>query len=130
MLSAVNLDKTYHDLSDMIACDRNSNVCMINRCKSCPGINKVEKKLQEHFQLTGEPQKVSSNEHESRTHDFDEEEEESTITFKQWVTTDQSKLFSQAMTISDYIGTLCEKLDAITAHSAFVHSQVTGKIFN
>ena len=94
MLSAVNLDKTYHDLSDMIACGRNSNVCMINRCKSCPGISRVEKNLQEHFQLTGEPEKVSSNEDESRRHDFDEEEEESTITFKQWVSTDQAKLFS------------------------------------
>ena len=66
---------------------------MINRCKFCPGINKGEKRLKEHFQLTGGQDKVSSDEDENRTHDFGEEEEESTITFKQWVSIDQANLF-------------------------------------
>ena len=36
---------------------------------------------------------------------------------------DRVNLISHTMTISDYIGTLCEKLDAITAHSYIAKSQ-------
>ena len=48
-----------------------------------------------------------------------EQEYEATITIKQWVSTDRIDLVSDSVTISDYIGTLCEKLDAIIAHLAF-----------
>lgn len=83
---------------------------MIHHCKSCPSISKSEKHLKKHFQLTYEPESVSSDKDGNRTHDF--EEEEATITFKQRVSTDQANLVSHAITISDYIATLCEKLDA------------------
>ena len=96
MLSAINLDKTYHGQIDMILCDRKRNICMINmiNCyKFFPGISDAKKHLKEQCQLTGERNKVSSNMDENRTRDFDEEEEESTITFKQWVSIDHVSPF-------------------------------------
>lgn len=77
---------------------------MIHHCKSCPSISKSEKHLKS----------VSSDKDGNRTDDFEEEEgeEEATITFKQRVSTDQANLVSHAITISDYIATLYEKLDA------------------
>lgn len=96
MLSAMNLDKTYHDQIDMIVCDQKSNICvsnMINRYKFFPGISDAKKHLKEQCPLTGEQGKVSSDADENRTRDFDEEEEESTITFKQWVSIDHASLF-------------------------------------
>ena len=47
---------------------------MIHCCKSCHGFSKVEKHLKEHFQLTVEPENVSSHEDENRTHNLEEEE--------------------------------------------------------
>ena len=79
MLSAINVDKTYHGQIDMILCDRKSNIClinMINRCKYFPGVSDARKHLKEQCQLTGERNKdVSSDADENRTRDFDEEEE-------------------------------------------------------
>ena len=79
MLSAINVDKTYHDQIDMIVCDQKSNICMINminRCKFFPGVSDARKHLKEQCQLTGEQNKdVSSDADENRTRDFDEEEE-------------------------------------------------------
>ena len=80
----------------MIVCDRKSNIClvnMINRCKFFPGVSDVKKHLKEQCQLTGERNKVSSYADENRTRDFDEEKEESTISFKQWISIDHVSLF-------------------------------------
>ena len=78
MLSAINVDKTYHDQIDTIVCDE-KNICMINminRCKFFPGVSDARKHLKEQCQLTGEQNKdVSSDADENRTRDFDEEEE-------------------------------------------------------
>ena len=43
LLSSVNLSKDYHELLELIVCDRNSKECMIHRCESCPGVNAVKK---------------------------------------------------------------------------------------
>ena len=79
MLSAINVDKTYHDQIDMIVCDQKSNICMINminRCKFFSGVSDARKHLKEQCQLTGEQNKdVSSDADENRTRDFAEEEE-------------------------------------------------------
>ena len=75
MLGVENLDKTYHYFIDMIACDRNMDICMIHFCKFGYVISNVEKHLKENFQLTDEPESVCSNEDENRTRNFEEEKE-------------------------------------------------------
>ena len=45
MLSVIDLEKLYHDLTEMMLCYRQPKICMIHRCKNCPGIGPVEKFL-------------------------------------------------------------------------------------
>ena len=40
------------------------------------------------------------------------------VTLMQWVTTNQSKLFTQTLPADDFVPFLCEKLDSITTHSS------------
>ena len=49
MLSAIGVDKSYHDLIEMIVCSRESKICMIHRCDNCPGIEPVTHFLQHYM---------------------------------------------------------------------------------
>ena len=42
MLESIKLQKDYHELVEMIVCDRDSRDCMIHRCASCHGIENVK----------------------------------------------------------------------------------------
>ena len=42
LLSSVNLSKDYHELLELIVCNRNSKERMIHCCESCPGVNAVK----------------------------------------------------------------------------------------
>ena len=44
-------------------------------------------------------------------------EEEDTIEFNQWATTDRSDLIIQLVSIPDYVNMVMEKLVKLTAHS-------------
>ena len=68
LVKAVNLD--YHDLIDMIVCDHTSRECMIHRCEICPGLAPLREYLVNELCVA-----------------FDEEEEQ-TISFKQWTNTE------------------------------------------
>ena len=63
----------------MIVCSRESKVCMIHRCNSCRGIQAIQNFLIQFLKQTQEPEE----EYES------DENEELTINFKQWTTTDR-----------------------------------------
>ena len=86
MLGAVKLDKVYHELTEMIVCSRENEVCMIHRCEKCPGIHQLENYL--------ETKLINSIDDEFAG--FDDikatEDEEKIITFKQWVSTDRAIL--------------------------------------
>ena len=71
LLSSVNLSKDYHELLELIVCDRNSKVCMIHRCESCPGANAMKKIIE------GELMKADDD---GQVEDYDDVE----ITFQQW----------------------------------------------
>ena len=42
MLDAVGLESEYHNLIATIVCSRDSKICMIRRCKKCPGLKELE----------------------------------------------------------------------------------------
>ena len=42
LLSSINLSKDYHELLELIVCDRSSEECMIHCCESCPGVSAVK----------------------------------------------------------------------------------------
>ena len=81
LLSSVNLSKDYHELLELIVCDRNSKECMIHRCESCPGVNAVKKFIE------GELMKADDD---GQVDDYDDVE----ITFQQWTTSDKAALIS------------------------------------
>ena len=43
----MNLTKDYHELLELIVCNRNSKECMIHRCESYPGVIAVKKFIEE-----------------------------------------------------------------------------------
>ena len=64
MLTAIDLERSYHELIEMV-CDQQSEICMIHRCKNCPGIEPTEQFLhhymrQKYVQDT-EDNEVSNN---------------------------------------------------------------------
>lgn len=38
MLDAINCDKSYKELIDLIVCDQTLANCMLRRCDDCPGV--------------------------------------------------------------------------------------------
>ena len=42
----MNLSKDYHELLELIVCDRNSKECIIHCCESCTGVNAVKKNIE------------------------------------------------------------------------------------
>ena len=76
MLSAIELDKSYHDLIEMIACSRDSKICMIHRCDNCRGTEPVTHFLQHYMK------NAPNSEEDEDSDEFQEME----IEFKQWTT--------------------------------------------
>ena len=123
MLSAVNFEKNYHELIDLIVCDRQSNMCMVHRCQKCPGISNVKDLLTSIF-FEGEKHcSVDDSDEESDVERENIGDMEECITYKQWTTADRAELISVTATVEGFIEVLCEKLDAITAHSYIAKSQ-------
>ena len=124
MLDAVNLEKSYHELIDMIVCSRESKTCMVRRCSLCPGIIPIEEYLTEKL-IRGatDSDVLNLDSEDDLSYDDVNCEEETEIKFKQWTTTDRAELVSQSSTVKDFIALLCVKLDNITSYSYIARSQ-------
>ena len=94
LVDAIDLDKTYKDLIDMIVCDRDSKTCMIHRCDDCPGTQYFQNFLSE--TLTSADEEIS---------------------FQQWQSTDSTKLISQTLDLESFIDLLVKTIDRLTSHS-------------
>ncbi|XP_065681334.1 uncharacterized protein LOC136094968 [Hydra vulgaris] len=89
MLSAVKLEKNYHELIEKIACSRESRECMVHRCIQCPGIQNII-----NYMTANLLQNKGSFE------ENDKVDEDKTIEYKQWSTTDRAELLSNTSPIS------------------------------
>ena len=118
MLSAVKLDKVYHELIEVIVCSCENKVCMIHRCEKCPGIHQLENYLETKLMNSIDDEFAGFDDIEAT-----EDEEEEIVTFKQWVSTDCADLIIQTMPLSEFITTLSCQLDSITCHSYIAKSQ-------
>ena len=110
LLSSVNLSKDYHELLDLIVCDRDSKECMIHRCESCPGVNAVKKFIEGDFMKANDDCQVD---------DYDDFE----IIFQQLTTSDRAELISSTLLFDEFIEQLCKQLDEIASHSFIAGSQ-------
>ena len=105
MISAVKLSKDYHELTDMIVCNRSNRECMIHRCASCPDESLLTTYL------------------ESELYSQDDDDDDSSIDYKQWKTTDRSELVNLTETTTDFIDIIIKKLQKLTAHSYIAKCQ-------
>ena len=106
MLSAIGLEKSYYQIIEMIVCSREFRECMIHRCNLCPAIQVVQNFLMQFLKQAQEPEEYFES----------DENEELTIDFKQWTTTDRTDLLTMKLSLNEFIEFLCEKLDKITSH--------------
>ena len=115
LLSSVNLSKDYHELLELIVCDRNSKECMIHRCESCPGVNAVKKFIGGELMKADDDRKVD---------DYDDAE----ITFQQWTTSDRAELISCTLPLDEFIEQLCKELDEMNSRFFIARSQYLNKL--
>ena len=129
MLSAVKLQKSYHELIDMIVCSRESKQCMVHRCPSCPDGSALTSYLKQHLEQHACKNLRDDDHDDSDDEDYEngdeqlEEMEEDTISFCQWTSVDRSQLVSMELPISEFIFTLAHKLGDLTSHSFIAKAQ-------
>ena len=109
LLKAINLDKTYHELLEMIVCDRHSKECMLHRCPNCPGVEALKEYL-ESATLTYTEARFVNDKEDSQ------EADESEITFNQWSCTDRALLTKHSTSASNFVELVSEKLNLITSN--------------
>ena len=109
-LSSVNLSKDYHELLELIVCNRNSKKCMIHRCESYSVVNLLKRFIE------GKLRKADGG---GQVDDYDDVE----ITFQQWTTSYKAELISCTLPLDEFNEQLCEQLGGITSHSFIARSQ-------
>ena len=120
MLSAVTLSKDYHELIDLIVCDRTSKECMVvHRYESCPGIEVLKSFIEGELLLNDDEDETENNDDS----DGEDDDDEKNITFKQWTTCDRSELITCSLPLEDFIAKLCDLLNDITFHSYIAKAQ-------
>ena len=116
LLKAINLEKTYHELIEMIVCDRHSKECMLHRCLNCPGVEPLKGYL-----ITAIRKYIGASFDKNK--EDSQEDDEPEITFNQWSSTDRAELTKHSISASSFVELLSEKLDIITSHSFIAKAQ-------
>ena len=88
---------TYYDLMGKLVCSLDSKLCMIHRCRECPGAEGLTSYLETLCEL--------------QVDDTDE-----VVYYKQWVTVDRTTLQDYSKPLDEFIENLVEKLDNLTSH--------------
>ena len=47
LIDTIDLDVKYKDLRNKVVCDSSNKECMMHHCKSCPGMDRLKKFLDE-----------------------------------------------------------------------------------
>ena len=105
MLSTIDLEKSYHNLTEMMVCNRQSKI--FHETSS----------LYHYIRQTY----VQDTEDNEDSGDFDEVE----IDFTQWTTTDWTDTTSMKLSLSLFINLLYGKIDKIISHSVITRSQAS-----
>ena len=105
MVAAVGLESEYHNLIYMIVRSCDSKIYMIHRCKKCPGLKELEHYLQNRVEeIRKDEESNVENEQGVEDNDGDDEEDDDfEIEFKQWTTTDRTKLVHNALPADEFI---------------------------
>ena len=106
MISALPLtDKvTYHNLLEELVCSTESELCMIHRCQNCTRTSALQRYI------------------ESKLEKSMLENDES-VKFKQWISTDQVTIEEQIKPLSDFLDILIQEIDTLTTHHYIAKNQ-------
>lgn len=104
--------KKLHDydstmLMSKIVCSTSSMMCMLHRCDNCPGKENLKAFLEECIGLDTD---VAVDPEEA-------------VTYAQWVHTDRTTLVTHEEPLAQYLETLCDKLNTLTARHFIAKAQ-------
>lgn len=91
----------YKDCLKFIICKEPTTKCYLKTCQNCPGINQLKEYLQSLLSY----------------------DEDSSISFKQWINEPQCTLENITKTNDDFIDFFCEKLDNLLIHDFICKQQ-------
>ena len=99
MVAALPLSEkiTYHDLSERLVCSTDSILCMLHRCVNYPGITGLQTFLENKLEGT-----ILEN--------------DESIVYKQWISTDRTTLEESIKPISEYLDILIQEIEKLTTH--------------
>ena len=86
---------------EMVVCSLSNKECMVHQCKNCPERENLTTILKQRQQFS----------------------EESDIVFKQWETTDRTKLNTLTLSTDEFLELVDNKIQSLTAHSFIAKSQ-------
>ena len=111
MLSAIRLDRVYHELIEKKVYRRENKVCMIHRCEECPGIHQLETYLETKLMSITDDEFAGFDDIEAT-----EDKKEEIVTFKWWFSTYHADLITKSKSLSEFLAALSHQLDSITCH--------------
>ena len=104
LLTAIPSQMDYKSLLEKLVCSTENRDCMLHRCSSCPGPDKLRDFLMELFS----------------EEDYDPV---NTVTYKQWVHTDRTTLISVEHEVYEFIDLVVRSYDALRNHHYIMKSQ-------
>ena len=102
LITALNTSEKYKDMMKLLVCSTDNKDCMIHRCSNCPSSDILRNHL---LNIIGE---------------YDDDTE---ITYKQWVTTDQSTLSQITTPVQEFVSVVINSLEKLTMHLYIAKSQ-------
>ena len=87
---------SYHNCLAEIQCNPPRIQCFLGGCEECPGVEKLQHRLEQHFD-------------DNMTTDH--------VKFKQWTTTDRSTLETKIMTVDEFLRVFLNSLPIVLNHN-------------
>lgn len=102
LIEAAGIDEDYKILCKRMLCEDASRECYLRHCNKCP------------------PQENLSNFLKSK---FQNHDENDTIEFSQWVSTDRTQMVKCSSAVDDFVNNLTEQIEKLIPHSYIAKSQ-------
>ena len=102
LINSLNTKEDYKDMMKLLVCNTDNRDCMIHRCSECPSSDILKEHL---FDIIGE---------------YDDDTE---ITYKQWITTDRSTLSQVTTPVQELVPLVIDNLEKLTTHSYIARQQ-------
>ena len=100
-LETVSKGYSYHDCLAQIQCNPPRVQCFLNTCSECPGIDKLQSRLEQHF----------------------DEQMTDRVEFKQWTTTDRATLETKIQSVDEFLQVFLAAVTTVLLHDFIAKQQ-------